>query len=193
MTSPALDGSLILNSLITISHSFHNRLRIAQNRFWWLFVEWCTRGIKKRLQSILAGLWCFHTVYQIVITLFPVIDRGWSLAELDTETLLNCESLAELNAEMSLSGRAAGLLNHGISPLSTNGRKMAQNRFWWSSVKRYAQLGQEPSWRVLAGLCSLSRSVFCLTYTTIRKTGFWVAALCTNFILVYRVLFTILN
>jgi hypothetical protein len=87
LTSPALDGSLILNSLITISHSFHNRLRIAQNRFWWLFVEWCTRGIKKRLQSILAGLWCFHTVYQIVITLFPVIDRGWSLAELGTETV----------------------------------------------------------------------------------------------------------
>lgn len=52
-----------------------------------------------------------------------------SLAELDSETLLSRVALAELDAEMSLSGRASGLLNHRISPLSANGRKMAQNRF----------------------------------------------------------------
>ena len=157
---------------------------------------------QKRLQRILAGLWHFRTVYQIVITLFPVIDRGWSLAELgtetvwqerlwcilaglqrfcavcqiivipfavvgrewslaelDTETLLNCESLAELNAEMSLSGRAAGLLNHGISPLSKSAQN-APESFLVVIRQEYAQLGQERLWRILAGLCNLPRGVF---------------------------------
>ena len=42
-----------------------------------------------------------------------------------------------------LSDHAAGLLSHGISPLSINRLRIVQNRFWWLFVKRYAQLGQE--------------------------------------------------
>ena len=182
LTSPALDGSLILNSLITISHSFHNRLRIAQNRFWWLFVEWCTRGIKKRLQSILAGLWCFHTVYQIVIALFLVVGRSWSLW------------IAGWTQRWNVVEWPCGWLAKSWD--FTSFYKWAQD-----GAESFLVVVRQEIRAVRAGtivarsrrIMQLNARCFFLTYTTIQKIGNWVSALCTNFTLVYCILFTICN
>lgn len=122
-----------------------------------------------------------------------VVGHCESLAELGAELSLSGHAaLAELDNKTLLSGRAAGLLNHGISPLS----KSAQN-----APESFLVVIRQEIRAVRAGtivarsrrIMQLNARCFFLTYTTIQKIGNRVSALCTNFALVYCILFTICN
>ena len=89
-----------------------------------------------------------------------VVGHCESLTELGAELSLSGHAaLAELDNKTLLSGRAAGLLNHGISPLSKSAQN-APESFLVVIRQEYAQLGHERLWRVLAELCNLTRGVF---------------------------------
>ena len=114
-----------------------------------------------------------------------VVGHCESLAELGTELSLSGHAaLAELDNKTLLSGRAAGLLNHGISPLS----KSAQN-----APESFLVVIRQEIRAVRAGtivaysrrLMQLAARCFCLTYTTIQKNRNWGVALCTNFFLFF--------
>lgn len=135
---------------------------------------------QKRLQRILAGLWRFRTVYQIVIALFLVVGRSWSLW------------IAGWTRRWNVVEWPCGWLAKSWN--FTSFYKSAQN----ASESFLAVIRQEIR-AVRAGMIvarsrrimQLNARCFFLTYTTIQKIGNWVSALCTNFALVYCVLFTI--